>query len=98
MIRTHILRPTWHIVHAADVRWMLALTAPRVKALSAYYHRRAGIDAAAILAASRVFASALAGRKLTRAELGEALRQRRDCPRGIPWPWLISCSAPSWMA
>jgi hypothetical protein len=31
IIRTHVLRPTWHIVSADDLRWMLALTAPRIK-------------------------------------------------------------------
>src|SRR5690242_13553930 len=32
ILRTHVLRPTWHFVTPADIRWMLALTAPRVKA------------------------------------------------------------------
>jgi len=31
IIRTHLLRPTWHVVSAADLRWMLDLTAPRLK-------------------------------------------------------------------
>jgi hypothetical protein len=26
ILRTHILRPTWHFVLPADIRWMLALT------------------------------------------------------------------------
>lgn len=30
VLRTHMLRPTWHYVHADDVRWLLELTAPRV--------------------------------------------------------------------
>jgi hypothetical protein len=29
LVRTHLLRPTWHVVAAADLRWILALTAPR---------------------------------------------------------------------
>jgi hypothetical protein len=33
ILRTHVLRPTWHFVVAADIRWMLALTAPRVNAV-----------------------------------------------------------------
>lgn len=32
IVRTHVLRPTWHFVAAADIAWMLALTAPRVHA------------------------------------------------------------------
>jgi hypothetical protein len=31
IIRTHILRPTWHFVAAEDIHWMLELSAPRVK-------------------------------------------------------------------
>ncbi|WP_155842925.1 winged helix DNA-binding domain-containing protein [Agromyces luteolus] len=30
VIRTHVLRPTWHYVHADDLRWLLQVTAPRV--------------------------------------------------------------------
>src|SRR6185436_12759109 len=44
ILRTHVLRPTWHFVAAADIRWMLDLTAPRVRAAMAYYDRQLGID------------------------------------------------------
>ncbi|MGX7826317.1 winged helix DNA-binding domain-containing protein [Actinokineospora sp. 24-640] len=30
VVRTHVLRPTWHYVARADVDWLLALTGPRV--------------------------------------------------------------------
>lgn len=30
VLRTHVLRPTWHYLHADDSRWLLELTAPRV--------------------------------------------------------------------
>ncbi|MBP6788310.1 MAG: winged helix DNA-binding domain-containing protein, partial [Candidatus Promineofilum sp.] len=30
ILRTHVLRPTWHFVAPADIRWLLKLTAPRV--------------------------------------------------------------------
>ena len=30
ILRTHILRPTWHFVHRDDLRWLLALSAPRL--------------------------------------------------------------------
>ena len=32
IVRTHVLRPTWHFVAAEDLRWMLALSAPRIAA------------------------------------------------------------------
>lgn len=31
ILRTHVLRPTWHFATPDDLRWMLALTAPRVR-------------------------------------------------------------------
>jgi hypothetical protein len=30
ILRTHILRPTWHFVLPRDIRWMMRLTGPRV--------------------------------------------------------------------
>ena len=31
IIRTHLMRPTWHFVAAGDVYWLLELTAPRIR-------------------------------------------------------------------
>ena len=28
ILRTHVLRPTWHLVLPADIRWLLRLTGP----------------------------------------------------------------------
>ncbi|GAB3947498.1 winged helix DNA-binding domain-containing protein [Spirosoma harenae] len=33
LVRTHLLRPTWHIVAAQDIYWLLDVTAPHVKTL-----------------------------------------------------------------
>src|ERR671915_2078999 len=35
ILRTHILRQTWHFVARDDIRWMLALSGPRVNAMNA---------------------------------------------------------------
>lgn len=32
IIRTHVLRPTWHFVAGENIYWMIELTAPRLKA------------------------------------------------------------------
>src|SRR5229473_1178610 len=45
ILRTHVLRPTWHFVAPEDIRWMLALTAPRIKAAMAFYNRYHELDA-----------------------------------------------------
>ena len=44
MLRTHVLRPTWHFVAPDDIGWLQALTGPRVHALNAYHYRQFGID------------------------------------------------------
>jgi hypothetical protein len=78
ILRTHVLRPTWHFVAPDDIRWMLALTAPRVKQAMAYHGRTLGIDAKTIRRSHDAIAKALVGgNHLTRGELAEALRRAR---------------------
>ncbi|MDP2711989.1 MAG: winged helix DNA-binding domain-containing protein [Solirubrobacteraceae bacterium] len=48
ILRTHVLRPTWHFVAAADLRWLLRLTGPRVQAKNAGRYRELGLDAATL--------------------------------------------------
>ncbi len=45
ILRTHVLRPTWHFVTPKDIRWLLALSAPRIHAANDYYYRQADLDA-----------------------------------------------------
>ena len=74
ILRTHVMRPTWHYVTPADIRWMLALTAPRVQRTMATYVRHSGLDAADLRRGTTLVERALAsGRSLTRAELGARL-------------------------
>jgi len=78
ILRTHILRPTWHFVVAADIRWMLTLTAPHVHARNALYYRRLGLEASVFRKIQRVLRRALeGGNQLTRSELQEVLQQAR---------------------
>jgi hypothetical protein len=73
ILRTHILRPTWHFVAANDIRWMLALSGPRVNAINASYYGTLEIDQTIAARSRRVLERALGGGKhLTRAELGVA--------------------------
>jgi Winged helix DNA-binding domain len=76
ILRTHVMRPTWHFVLPADVRWLLGLTGPRVKATLAYYDRRIEIDAALLKRSHAALESALRdGTYMTRAELAAALER-----------------------
>jgi hypothetical protein len=74
ILRTHVLRPTWHFVAPEDIRWMVTLTAPRVRAAMAPYDRKLGLTDAVYDAGHAAIAGALAGGKaLTRTELQAAL-------------------------
>jgi len=74
VLRTHVLRPTWHAVAPADIRWLLRATAPRVQRSNAALYRREGLDEETRAATRRALATALAdGRHRTRPELGAAL-------------------------
>lgn len=74
-VRTHILRPTWHFVAAADVRWIQALTASRVRQASGTQFRRLELTAARLDQASGLILDALAGgRYQSRLELATTLR------------------------
>ena len=74
ILRTHVLRPTWHFVLPADIRWLLAATAPRVQAASAGRYRRLGLDADTLRRSEKLLAGALrGGEQLTRKELADLL-------------------------
>jgi hypothetical protein len=76
ILRTHILRPTWHFVTPEDIRWMLALSAPHIEAQCAYYYRQEGLDAGVLEQANKIITQALVhGNQLTRAELNTLLDQ-----------------------
>jgi hypothetical protein len=76
ILRTHIMRPTWHFVSPTDIRWILALTAPRVNALSAYYYRQSELDDAVFARSNAVLAKALqGGKQLMRSEIQSILKQ-----------------------
>lgn len=74
LLRTHVLRPTWHFVTPADIRWMLALTAPRVHRLNGTYYRKYGLDDDLLARSRAIFVSALQGKQYrTREELAALL-------------------------
>jgi len=76
ILRTHVLRPTWHFVTPADIGWMLALTAPRVHQFSTHAHRQFELDSRTLSRGRTIIGRALAdGSQLTRAELAAALRR-----------------------
>lgn len=90
IVRTHVLRPTWHFVLPRDVRWLLELTGPRVLSGLAGRHRQLEIDAEVSSRARQAFEEALAGgSSLTRAELGKVLSAANIPPESQRLPHLL---------
>lgn len=58
-LRTHILRPTWHFVSASDIRWLLAISGPRVNALNMYRYKQLDLDEKTLAKSNAVIAKAL---------------------------------------
>jgi hypothetical protein len=76
ILRTHALRPTWHFVAPLDIRWMMQLNAPRVKAFMGAANRDLGLTKEVYKQTQQVIQKALTGGKsLTRNELGAFLQE-----------------------
>lgn len=76
VLRTHVLRPTWHFVLPSEIRWLLRLTGPRVHVFNAYHYRQTELDDADLMRCHELIGTALAGgRSLTRAELASVLAE-----------------------
>jgi Winged helix DNA-binding domain len=76
ILRTHILRPTWHFVTPEDIRWMLTFSAPRINAFSAPYYRKLELDEAVFKRTHAILIKTLqGGKQLTRAELSSVLKK-----------------------
>ncbi len=74
ILRTHLMRPTWHFVAPEDIRWLLALTAPRVNQKAGPNYRKLELDEAEFKRCNQVLKRVLKGGKhLMRTELRKAL-------------------------
>jgi hypothetical protein len=70
IIRTHLMRPTWHLVSADDIYWMLELTAPHVKSSMNSSANLLGLTPKVISKCNNIIEKALAdSNHLTRDEL-----------------------------
>ncbi len=78
ILRTHILRPTWHFVSAHDINWLLTLTAPRVHSVNSFMYRKLELDETLFKICNNIIAKALYGGKhLTREELNTQLKKNK---------------------
>jgi hypothetical protein len=74
ILRTHLLRPTWHFVSKDDIYWILDLTAQQVKGSFNSRHVQLGLTNSILRKSNSILEKALkGGNHLTREELIEEL-------------------------
>ena len=84
IIRTHILRPTWHFVHANDIRWMMELSAPNVKKATQYVDKQVGLTDAVFKKVWKVMEAELVrDHNLTKEELIDRLAKKKIKVEGL---------------
>lgn len=90
IVRTHVLRPTWHFVASDDIHWLLALSGPRVRQGSAGRQRQLELDARTLGRAEKIVTAVLeGGNRLTRDELAAAFDRRKLDRDGQRMPYLL---------
>jgi hypothetical protein len=103
ILRTHVLRPTWHFVLPADLRWLLTATAPRIRLRDRRRYAQLGLDEAALDRSAAAFAAALrGGHTLTRGDMAAVAEDAGVSPEGQRMPYLLmnaelaglTCSGP----
>jgi len=83
IIRTHLLRPTWHFVSAKDIHWLINLTAPRVHSINAYMYRQLELDYKIFNRCNDILVKYLqGGNQLTRDEINEYFKNEKIIAKG----------------
>ncbi len=90
ILRTHVMRPTWHFVLPEDLPWLLALTAPRVHAANRARYRELELDDTTLERGREVVEREIADvGPRTRPELGDALAASGIDPAGQRLAYLV---------
>jgi hypothetical protein len=83
ILRTHLLRPTWHFVSSKDIRWLLTLTAPRVHQANAYMYRQLELDNRVFNKCHAILGNILqGGNQLTRNEINKEFHNQNIIAAG----------------
>lgn len=70
ILRTHVMRPTWHLVSRHDIYWLIDLTAKQVMAAMKSNDKKLGLNEAIFTKSNKLIERALTGNKhLSREEL-----------------------------
>ena len=90
ILRTHLLRPTWHFVTAEDIRWMLKLTAPRVQSANAFMYRKLELQSKLFTRCNDLLIKLLEGNKqLTRTAINEEFKKQNILANGLRLSYIM---------
>ncbi|GAA1956335.1 winged helix DNA-binding domain-containing protein [Agromyces allii] len=89
ILRTHVLRPTWHFLHPDDARWVLELSAERVHRANGTYYRSTGVDGEDAVRAVDVVAACVADGHRTRTDIATALADASLPATGVPLSYVL---------
>lgn len=93
ILRTHMMRPTWHFVLSEDIGWIQELTSPRVLSGLRGRHRQLELDGPTVARAIDLMGRAVRdGNHLTREQLALVLSQGGIAPDGQRMPHLLSAA------
>jgi hypothetical protein len=90
ILRTHILRPTWHLVTPEDIGWILDLTAPPILRANASLMRKFGVTPKGLTKALDIIARSLGDEgHQTRNQLRARLEQARIGTAGHQMAYIV---------
>ena len=83
ILRTHLLRPTWHFIAKEDIQWVLELTSKQVHRANAYMYRKLELEDSIFKACGKILVNNLRGEKeLTRDEINEEFKKNNIAAQG----------------
>ena len=98
ILRTHVLRPTWHYVTPEDLAWLMPLSGPRLDRANARRYAELGLDARTLSRSDRILADGVAPKALTHRSSSSgskrvaSRRTANDCPTCCSTPSSRACS------
>lgn len=80
ILRTHVMRPTWHFVPNEDIRWMIKLTGQRMKNSISLYFNKEGITAKLHLKINSLIEKTLSGNNHSTKQEIESILNKEGIP------------------
>lgn len=90
IVRTHLLRPTWHLVNSKDIKWLLMLTAPRIQKVNSTRYKNLELDAKTLVKCNKIIEKSLSNKnELTRNEIRGKLNHSKINTDGQRLPHIL---------